>query len=298
MMHLYNDAMQNVVPVALKRLLCDKHLYQSIEVDLSPLLAVSKRIAMEASSPGSSRFSASPPSTVKLLAESDESGALFPWIIGGCEVRAFDRELLRVEFTLPSINTYCGTCKFCPPYNPIVQLSFVVVDAKDKVNQWYDLAYECQQCKGTPVRFLVRRQGLKLQLCGRDPIEEVPLPKVLPKAQSKFYSNATIAHHAGQTLAAIFLLRTFIEQFWRSLPEVQQLLKTQPRATGDEQGAAYQKTLPDDFKSRFPSLSDIYGKLSAAMHEAKDDASLFEECCQKVEEHFDARRLFRMVNGS
>ena len=120
----------------------------------------------------------------------------------------------------------------------------------------------------------------------------------MPKGQSKFYSDAQIAHNAGQTLAAIFLLRSFVEQFWRSVPEVQRLIKGQPRATGDEQGTAYQDTLPVEFKNRFASLSEIYGKLSAAMHEANADARLFAESCQAVEEHFDARRLFKMVSGS
>jgi hypothetical protein len=144
------------------------------------------------------------------------------------------------------------------------------------------------------VYFLVRREDLKLRLCGRDPIEAVPPPKVLPGSHSKFYSDAQIAHHAGQTLAGIFLLRTFIEQFWRSVPEVQELIKQQARATGDEQATAYQAMLPPDFKSRFPSLSDVYGQLSTAMHEAKADAALFEDCCAKIVEHFEARRLFKI----
>jgi len=294
MIHLYNDEMQNVVPAAFKRLLCEKHLYQSIEADLSPLLEVSKRIAIAMSSPGASSRQPYPPSSVKQLAESDESCARMPWIIENCEARGLDAELLTVRFALPFINTYCDACDSRPPYNPIIRQSSVVVDSKNPVNQWYDLAYECQQCKGTPVRFLVRRNRLKLQLCGRDPIEAVPVPGFLPKAQSKYYSNALIAHHAGQTLAAIFLLRTFIEQFWRSLPEVQALVKKQQKPTGDEQGTTYQNTLPVEFRNKFPSLSDIYGKLSAAMHEADANAGLFEESCQKVEKHFDARRIWEL----
>lgn len=141
---------------------------------------------------------------------------------------------------------------------------------------------------------MVRREGMKLRLVGRDPLEVLPVPKVLPKGQGKFYGDAQIAYHAGQTLAAIFLLRTFVEQFWRSLTQVQALVQRQPRATGDEQGTAYQDTLPTDFKSRFPSLSEIYTKLSAAMHEALADAALFEECCTKIVEHFEARKLFKL----
>jgi hypothetical protein len=288
--------MRKVVPAALKRLLCEKHLYQCVDVDLSLLLEVSKRINMEMSEPGYSRQMARPPGTIKALAESDESCAKVPWIINGCSLSEALSDM--VPFALPSINTFCAACGARPPFNPIDGKSSCVLDDENEQNQWYNLAYECQQCKGTPVRFLVRREGLRLRLCGRDPIEAVPAPKFLPKGQSKFYSDAQVAHHAGQTLAAIFLLRTFVEQFWRSVPEVQSLIKQKPRATGDEQGAAYQDTLPTDFKNRFPSLSEIYGKLSAAMHEAHADAGLFAESCQRVEEHFDARRVYKMVGGS
>jgi hypothetical protein len=131
-------------------------------------------------------------------------------------------------------------------------------------------------------------------LAGRYPIEVLPTPKCLPKEQRKYYSNAMIAHHAGQTLAGLFLLRVFIEQFWRTIPAVQTIIQNQPKATGDEQGTAYQSTLPDDFKSRFPSLRDIYDKLSAALHSADENAALFDEACSKIEKHFAARKLFEL----
>jgi len=63
---------------------------------------------------------------------------------------------------------------------------------------------------------------------------------------------------------------------------------------GEEQGAAYQATLPPDFKARFPSLSDVYSQLSGAMHEANPDAPLFERCCANAIEHFEARKLFKL----
>jgi hypothetical protein len=135
---------------------------------------------------------------------------------------------------------------------------------------------------------------MKLRLVGRDPIEVLPVPKVLPKDVSKFYSDAQIAHHAGQTLAGLFLLRVFIEQFWRTLPVVNELLQRDERATGEKQGEAYQTSLPNDFKSHFPSLKDIYGKLSSAMHNAEAKPDLFEASCVEIVEHFDARRLHKI----
>jgi len=99
-----------------------------------------------------------------------------------------------------------------------------------------------------------------------------------------------------QTLAGLFLLRVFIEQFWKTVPAVRELILKQSKATGDEQGDAYQSTLPQDFKSRFPSLKEVYGKLSAAIHLADENAALFDDSCSKIEKHFEARRLFEFAN--
>jgi hypothetical protein len=121
------------------------------------------------------------------------------------------------------------------------------------------------------------------------------MPKVLPRKQSEYFGNAIVAFQSGQTLAALFLLRVFIEQYWRSLEVVSKKNSGKAKPTGDELGAAYNATLPDDFKSRFPSLLEIYKDLSAAIHLANPDGDLFQDATRKVTEHFDARRLFKLA---
>ena len=113
-----------------------------------------------------------------------------------------------------------------------------------------------------------------------------------------FFANATVAFQSGQTLAGIFLLRVFIEQYWRSLSAVSGIVGPKGKPTGDELADAYKATLPVDFKARFPSLSEVYASLSAAMHAASEDAALFEESAAKVIEHFEARRLFKLDSDS
>jgi hypothetical protein len=197
---------------------------------------------------------------------------------------------------LPTINTYCATCKERWPFNPVLSQSFFTAyTTKDcGIKQCFYLTYECQNCKRDFVSFIVSRVANKIQLSGREPIEALPVPVCLPNGPAKYYSSGLIAHHAGQTLAGLFLLRVFVEQFWKSVPEVKALLAGDPRATGEKQGDAYQSTLPPDFKSRFPSLRDIYGKLSEAMHGAKDDANIFDSCSADIVEHFEARKLFKI----
>jgi hypothetical protein len=90
------------------------------------------------------------------------------------------------------------------------------------------LVYQCQRCLGTPEGFLVRREGWTFSLHGRSPMERVEIPSYLPQIESYFYRDAVIAFETGKTLAALFYLRTFIEQFGR------RLTGTVGKATGDE----------------------------------------------------------------
>ncbi|HEX3856171.1 MAG TPA: hypothetical protein VHY30_02610 [Verrucomicrobiae bacterium] len=288
--------LEEAIQLAFKQLLSEKHLYQYVEVDIGFISTVAETVqkGMGAAILSSDR-------TVKRTTLDDaKKYCVEQTAVIWCPSRAitntinFQSGLAPILFELPTINTFCNHCDGSPPFNPVAENSFLAHEARqDKI---YLLGYQCQQCKGQPIYFLVCREGLKLRLAGRYPLEVLPTPKVLPKSVSKYYGNAMIAHHAGQTLAGLFLLRVFIEQFWRIVPAVKELVALQPKATGDEQGDAYQSKLPQDFNSRFPSLKDIYGKLSAAIHSADENAALFDDSCVKIEKHFEARRLFEIGN--
>lgn len=150
------------------------------------------------------------------------------------------------------------------------------------------LVYQCQRCLGTPETFLVRRDGWTLSLNGRSPIEHVELPKYIPETESSFYRDAIIAFNTGKVLAALFYLRTFIEQFARRLTGMT------GRATGEEILDAYYLKLPVPTKDQMPSLREWYDKLSEALHLAKDDAALFEAAKTATDKHFDIRRVFNI----
>jgi hypothetical protein len=83
------------------------------------------------------------------------------------------------------------------------------------------------------------------------------------------------------------MLRVFIEQFVY-------------RMTGNSSGRAdleldvYYKNLPPDFKQRFPSLREVYEKLSAAIHAAEPSEDLFNKSKQDIDYHFEARKTFRL----
>ena len=193
---------------------------------------------------------------------------------------------------------YCSTCDRREAFAPVWSIDFTAQTLKTKANnsvppplgfQLLLLVYKCQSCLGTPEGFLVRREGWTFSLQGRSPMEHVEVPTYIPKDERRFFRDALIAFNSGKTLAGIFYLRTFIEQFARRVTG-----KT-GRATGEEILDAYYTGLPAPQKDQMPSLRLWYDKLSESLHTAVEDASLFEAAKSAIEEHFDMRRVFKIT---
>jgi len=288
---------------AVRQSLSDKHLYQSVNVDVAFLDEVTEahhkaeRIAAARSlSPGR-------PGRVPELDEirgTLDSFLRAAWFPSGARPLVdtgmdilYENDPKVQKYPLPTVKLTCNHCGERGPFNPVGAL--VETGRRERDNQWTYLSYECQNCKGEPIRFLIRRKRTKLTLSGRDPFETIELPSFIPKQHADNLRNALIANHAGQTLAGVFLMRVFIEQFWKSLPEVTAAVKHKARPTGDELGEAYKATLPASFKERFPTLAETYDALSEDMHAARGSAEVFEKSYAQIVEHFDARRLFKLL---
>lgn len=287
---------------AVRQLLSEKHLYQSVKVDVSFLdeVAVSEHNATKmalARSLSPARGSRLP--DVEQFRGNLNRFLTVPWFPSGArplvetglDILCANNPSVQ-KYQLPTAKLTCNHCGERGPFNPVGVLIEAARSERDA--QWLYLSYECQNCKGEPIRFLVFRRGTKLTLSGRDPFETIELPAFIPKQHSENLRNAIIADHAGQTLAGIFLMRVFVEQFWKAIPEVADAVKGKVRPTGDELAEAYKATLPTAFKERFPTLAEVYDALSEAMHSARADASVFRRCHEQIIEHFDARRLFRL----
>jgi DNA-binding GntR family transcriptional regulator len=134
---------------------------------------------------------------------------------------------------------------------------------------------------------MIRREQLKLTIVGRSPIEHVDVPQVIPKNQRKYFGGAVVAAQSGQTLPALFMLRTFLEQFAAS-----QVSDHSLRA--DAVIDAYMASLPDAVRSHFISPRDMYSRLSEAIHAAREDMPFYEEIVGQIIEHFEARRLYKV----
>jgi hypothetical protein len=198
-----------------------------------------------------------------------------------------------------NIKLYCSRCKQAETFSPTsyVDISRSIAErhASDhriagppEHYQLYTLTFQCETCKEIPVSFLVRRREWKLTLEGRSPFEAVVLPPFIPKTESWLLSDAIVASQSSKTLAGLFYLRSFIEQFARRQTGIKD------RRTGEEILDAYQALLPEGKRDHMPSLRSCYEKLSAAVHEASSDDSVFEQAIKTIIEHFDFRRIYNI----
>jgi hypothetical protein len=192
-------------------------------------------------------------------------------------------------FDLPTVETFCELCTKDQPFNPQPRqigqfFPFPPEPWRKPKQQVFALAYLCQGCKEFELSFMVTRKEMKLTLSGRSVIEHMQVPPYVPKPVARFYSGAVIAYNCNQVLPGLFMLRTLVEQYMRLMLAPAAIERAEKIV--DE----YNASLDVTFKSRFPSLPEVYGKLSDALHEARDDGDLFESQIEEINNHLSARK--------
>jgi hypothetical protein len=196
----------------------------------------------------------------------------------------------------PEVNVFCSSCSRTEAFNCLGVHEFSAAFSRSHLShsrpalQGFLFTYICQSCKTFPEAFLVRRENNTLILSGRTPIEHVDVPSAVPRKVRRFYSGAIVAHQSGQTLAGLLLLRTLVEQWC--------ILAMSGTATPmDVPLDEYMASLPEDFKTRFPSMRDLYSELTADIHAATGSSDLFDSVKDRLLVHFEARRLFKLPDG-
>ena len=248
----------HAIPAAVKELLERKHLYQSVTLQ------------------------------IKEKSELSEMSTALWTTTGKTSSPA-------IAFRAPDVKLFCNSkkCGRLEAFNLVSSEDVPLragggYESKAGAVQVFLLSYLCQSCKALPETFLIRREGVKLILCGRSPMEFIDIPRDIPRQVQKFYRSALLAYQSGETLAGNFMLRTVIEQWAR------QVAGEESSREAERLIESYMLSLPDDFKSRFYSMKLLYGKLSEDIHSAIGSAELFEDAIGKIVEHFEARRLHKI----
>lgn len=275
----FGDRFSSLISHAMRSLLETKHLYQAVTVPHEGLV---NELRAKVMGEYQSAFDA--------LVNPIMKRAWVPLAgLNALPPSSMTKSLNTLHFTAPDAKLFCARCDRVEAFNSVSAFDILepgVLIKTAGIAQIYALSLRCQSCKAVPEVFLIRREDAKLILSGRSPIEHVTVPTDIPKRVRQYYSGGVVAHQSGQTLAGLFLLRTLIEQWVR------------PLGTAEERADVlldrYMSMLPDDFKGNFPSIRDLYGKLSACLHKAEASAELFDVARACIDEHFDARRLFKL----
>jgi len=205
-----------------------------------------------------------------------------PWSFGKARSGA-------IIVSMPPVATSCRVCKDVEAFGLRQSEEFIqTYNGLNPGEQVFCFELLCQRCKAHVVVFNVKKMRDKLQVVGRSEFEQVAVPEGTPKLVHPFYSQSVIAYHAGHYLGAISVLRIVTEQHMRSVVAKSETMKA------DAVCDAYMASLPEDFKSRFPSLKEIYGKLSEAIHQANASDAVFEEQRARIDKHFKALQIFEL----
>ena len=167
---------------------------------------------------------------------------------------------------------------------------YFTLEGTKLVVQQFSVQYQCQSCKGEPLTFMIRREGLKLQMVGRSRIEPCIMPEGVPTEMISLLSDAICASQTGSILAGICLMRIAIEQYVR--------IKAQDMDGRDLEAifGAYKTTLPPEFPSQCVGLlRSAYDRLSEVIHAAKSDSECFAESMRDITKHFKMLAAFTFV---
>jgi hypothetical protein len=290
---------------AFKTLLEEKHLYQSVSIDLGQVArSVASEVGDIRDEDGDS--AEAEPERLASLTQALVEFAESRWICAqSTEYRAFYRRgdpfFKAWPFTMPAVRLFCQPCRRREPFNvvkaddylyeglekpPTMSIDELALLPRRPSDQAFVVSLLCQGCQAIAEVLLVRRFAAKqrLVLSGRTPMAFVELPPYVEGPEKKFYEGAIVASRTGRTLAAVFYLRTFIEQFARRMAGVE------GRLSGDEIMEAYASKIPPDLRSAMPSLREWYAKLSDDLHGARGDDNLFAKALDSINKHFDIRR--------
>jgi len=318
------SSLEKEVEIAIRKglseLLETKHLYQSVTVDFSKARSLLTQIADDdfrnkysivssARMPSQDQTDQLKQRIRQKLADRMVNWSNKSWFFidektAKSHTKSLGSDEARINnsrFSVSSIKTFCAKCGSGPwPHNPARDSGDRGYSYEDSENfahvQIFLIPFQCQNCRGEPLVFLIKRDGVKLTMVGRSQFPEVTVPNFIPNNQQKFYRNSLISDQTNFTLAAALYLRTVIEQYFYEIIPASEIASINGNPTGDELATLYTKTLPEGFPSKFPSLKKAYEDLSVIIHSGIENEDVKKSLLlirTSVEVHFKAVRLFK-----
>ena len=185
---------------ALKALLSEGYLYQNRSIDLAPVIAKADHTYSATALEDEFTYRPWTPYSQNRGFTSVERNFtnLRPTDALGIPARE-----MHLMFVIPTIMTWCSQCKSTELHDSIPHLSLspyhINPESIKEPLGYQTLLFnlQCQKCKSAPITFMVRRELLKLQLCGRSKPYFPAVPREIPKALREIYSASVGAVACG-----------------------------------------------------------------------------------------------------
>ena len=288
-------AMSQLIHDAIKDLLEGCFLYQNKSIDLSSIKQMADK-----------QFSA---------AELENEFTNRPWIPysqnrgytsaeksimsggRGCDPLGTPPRMMHLLFVLPTISTWCDVCKINELHDSIPHIEFspyhLNPEAIQEPNGFHTFLfnYQCHRCKSSPVTFMVRRELLKVQLCGRSKPYFPNVPREIPKNLRQIYADSVAAAACGDWPASFYHLRTMMEhhmKFSCAIPIAEQI-------DGMNLCEKYNK-LVDPIVTQRAALTDIFASCCVNLHNRTGGQADFQAALNRVHGHFKLIENLKSLN--
>lgn len=287
--------MQELVYDALKELMEQSYLYRSRRIDISQIVAQADKVWTAAS-----------------LEEEFRQRPWIPWSqnrgfthgerqvfqhAGGCEPLGTPSERMRLSFIIPTVITWCFKCERTTvhdsiPHNEISPYHLnpeAVAEPLGIQNFLFNMMY--QECKSPPTTFMLRRESLKVQLCGRThPFLPSP-PSEFPKDVRGIFRDAVGAAACGDVYGAFYHLRTLMEHHMKT----DLGLAITDKIDGDDLCARYNQAIDSVLRDRC-SLKTSFDACSSNLHNRTGSLVDYEKILGKVCTHFQLKQTLKKLN--
>ena len=309
------DAVGKVIATTLKRLIESCYLYQKLPVDLSGLeQPIDEALEFYRKQAVSEKGKADPylELTPEKLNQLKKEVTIRQWIpetrhLGdddmtvevmrtariGAHARGKKQEDLHLRFYLSSVELMCPRCRRASLFMAHVASKESYASpfprrGEKGLEQVFKIIYRCEGCREMLYTVLIRREGIKLHLCGFAPRRE-PLPtKKVDAAFVGILSDAEQAIAEKDVFGAFYHLRTLLEHILKRRLG----LPIDDKIRGDDLIARHHTSLPDAWKSVLPPLASAHSTLSANLHARKGKAEDFTNLRDVICDHFEMLAMF------
>src|SRR6266403_2199397 len=206
---------------------------------------------------------------------------------------------MRLMFLIPTIETWCGRCKGkeLPDSIPHLAMSPYHINPeaiKEPLGyQTILFNFQCQKCKSAPITFLIRRELLKLQVCGRSSPYFPVVPFEIPTRLSDVYRDSVRAATCGDVAGGFYHLRTLVEHHMKSTCGI----AFNQQIDGSELCQLYNKSV-DRVVAERASLTKIFSDCSHNLHGRTGSQTDFSAALQLIEGHFRLIENLKRLGGS